>query len=168
MLTRCSATGCRRRRTSRSRSGTCWRPSWAPTGSPACASGRTRRCSWTTMAGEMSRTVEITRVYHFSAAHQLANPALPAADNAALYGACHRPHGHNYYLEVTVAGAPDARTGMAVDLAALDGHVQQRVLDQVDHAKLEEVTTLAGVVTTRESPARPVRGPPGPGRATGG
>jgi 6-pyruvoyltetrahydropterin/6-carboxytetrahydropterin synthase len=119
------------------------------------------------MAGEMSRTVEITRVYHFSAAHQLANPALPAGDNAALYGACHRPHGHNYYLEVTVAGAPDARTGMAVDLEALDGHVQQRVLDQVDHAKLEEVTTLAGVITTGESLARAFWGTLAPGLPTG-
>ena len=119
------------------------------------------------MAGEMSRTVEITRVYHFSAAHRLANPALPAADNAALYGACHRPHGHNYYLEVTVAGAPDARTGMAVDLEALDGHVQQRVLDQVDHAKLEEVTTLAGVITTGESLARAFWRTLAPGLPTG-
>ena len=119
------------------------------------------------MAGEMSRTVEITRVYHFSAAHQLANPALPAADNAALYGACHRLHGHNYYLEVTVAGAPDARTGMAVDLEALDGHVQQRVLDQVDHAKLEEVTTLAGVITTGESLARAFWRTLAPGLPTG-
>jgi len=119
------------------------------------------------MAGEMSRTVEITRVYHFSAAHQLANPALPAADNVALYGACHRPHGHNYYLEVTVAGAPDARTGMAVDLEALDGHVQQRVLDQVDHAKLEEVTTLAGVITTGESLARAFWRTLAPGLPTG-
>ena len=119
------------------------------------------------MAGEMSRTVEITRVYHFSAAHQLANPALPAADNAALYGACHRPHGHNYYLEVTVAGAPDARTGMAVDLEALDGHVQQRVLNQVDHAKLEEVTTLAGVITTGESLARAFWRALAPGLPTG-
>ena len=119
------------------------------------------------MAGEMSRTVEITRVYHFSAAHQLANPALPAADNAALYGACHRPHGHNYYLEVTVAGAPDARTGMAVDLAALDDHVQQRVLDQVDHAKLEEVATLAGVITTGESLARAFWRTLAPGLPTG-
>src|SRR2546426_12494164 len=101
----------------------------------------------------MAHRVEITRVYHFSAAHQLASAALPAADNVALYGACHRPHGHNYYLEVTVTGAPDARTGMAVDLAALDDHVQQRGLDQVDHAKLEEVATLAGVITTGESPA---------------
>ena len=119
------------------------------------------------MAGEMSRTVEITRVYHFSAAHQLANPALPAADNVALYGACHRPHGHNYYLEVTVAGAPDARTGMAVDLEALDGHVQQRVLNQVDHAKLEEVTTLAGVITTGESLARAFWRTLAPGLPTG-
>jgi len=119
------------------------------------------------MAGEMSRTVQITRVYHFSAAHQLANPALPAADNVALYGACHRPHGHNYYLEVTVAGAPDARTGMAVDLAALDDHVQQRVLDQVDHAKLEEVATLAGVITTGESLARAFWRTLAPGLPTG-
>ena len=119
------------------------------------------------MAGEMSRTVEITRVYHFSAAHQLANPALPAADNAALYRACHRPHGHNYYLEVTVAGAPDACTGMAVDLAALDDHVQQRVLEQVDHAKLEEVAILADVITTGESLARAFWRTLAPGLPTG-
>jgi 6-pyruvoyltetrahydropterin/6-carboxytetrahydropterin synthase len=93
-------------------------------------------------------------VYHFSAAHQLTNAALSAADNAALYGACHRPHGHNYYLEVTVAGVPDARTGMAVDLETLDAHVTRTVLDQVDHARLEEAPALAGVITTGESLAR--------------
>ncbi len=102
----------------------------------------------------MDRIVEITRVYHFSAAHQLANAALSPEDNAALYGACHRPHGHNYYLEVTVAGAPDARTGMAVDLEALDGHVRRTVIDQVDHARLEDAPALAGVITTGESLAR--------------
>jgi 6-pyruvoyltetrahydropterin/6-carboxytetrahydropterin synthase len=98
--------------------------------------------------------VEITRVYHFSAAHQLGNPALSPDANAALYGACHRPHGHNYYLEVSVAGTPDVRTGMAVDLEALDGHVHRAVVDQVDHARLEDVPALAGVVTTGESLAR--------------
>ncbi|HEV8585210.1 MAG TPA: 6-carboxytetrahydropterin synthase [Methylomirabilota bacterium] len=102
----------------------------------------------------MDRTVEITRVYHFSAAHQLANAALSPEDNASLYGACHRPHGHNYYLEVTVAGAPDARTGMAVDLEALDSHVKRAVIDHVDHAKLEDALGLAGVITTGESLAR--------------
>jgi hypothetical protein len=58
------------------------------------------------MEGEMSRRVELTRVYHFSAAHCLAHPGLSAADNATLYGQCARPHGHNYYLEVTVAACP--------------------------------------------------------------
>ena len=113
------------------------------------------------------RAVEVTRVYHFSAAHQLANPARPAAENAALYGACHRAHGHNYYLEVTVAGAPDPRTGMAVDLEALDGHVRRTVIDQVDHAKLEDVPALAGVITTGESLARAFWRTLAPGLPTG-
>jgi 6-pyruvoyltetrahydropterin/6-carboxytetrahydropterin synthase len=100
------------------------------------------------------RRVALTRIYHFSAAHCLANPALSAADNAALYGPCARPHGHNYYLEVTVAGVPDADTGMAVDLEALDRTVSRSVLDQVDHHRLEDAPALAGVITTGEGLAR--------------
>ena len=98
--------------------------------------------------------LELTRVYHFSAGHRLANPALGPEANAALYGDCHRPHGHNYYLEVTVAGRPDPVTGMAVDLAALDGLVTRAVLDRVDHRTLEDVEALAGVITTGEGLAR--------------
>jgi 6-pyruvoyltetrahydropterin/6-carboxytetrahydropterin synthase len=102
----------------------------------------------------MAREVMLTRVYHFSAAHELTNPALTPEANAALYGACHRPHGHNYYLEVTVAGVPDPRTGMAVDLAVLDERVGRTLLDQVDHHTLEEAPVLAGVITTGEGLAR--------------
>src|ERR1700746_3988094 len=102
----------------------------------------------------MNRTVELTRVYHFSAAHQLVNPALSASDNTALYGQCARPHGHNYYLEVTVAGVPDGTTGMAVDLEDLDRTVARCILDQVDHQRREEAPALAGVITTGEGLAR--------------
>jgi 6-pyruvoyltetrahydropterin/6-carboxytetrahydropterin synthase len=102
----------------------------------------------------MAREVTLTRVYHFSAAHELGNPALTPAENAARYGACHRPHGHNYYLHVTVAGVPDPVTGMAVDLGALDEHVQRALLDQVDHHRLEDAPALAGVITTGEGLAR--------------
>ena len=97
-----------------------------------------------------ARTVELTRVYHFSAAHCLSNPRLSPADNAVLYGQCARPHGHNYYLEVTVVGRPDRLTGMAVDLGEIDRAVNERVLDHVDHQTLESVPVLAGVVTTGE------------------
>ena len=98
--------------------------------------------------------VELTRVYHFSAAHCLASPALSADENAALYGPCARPHGHNYYLEVTVSGVPDRVTGFAADLGELDRTVARSLLDQVDHHALEEAPVLAGVVTTGEGLAR--------------
>src|SRR3989475_12439358 len=100
--------------------------------------------------------VELTRVYHFSAAHQLANPALSPEQNAALYGDCHRPHGHNYYLEVTVAGRPDPVTGMAVDLTRLDRAVSGGVVSEGDHHALEEVPALRGGITAGGSPPHAV------------
>ena len=98
--------------------------------------------------------IELTRVYHFSAAHRLANPAVSAEDNARRYGMCARPHGHNYYLEVTLRGEPDPVTGMVIDLAEVDGVVSTAVLDRVDHQSLEEVPQLAGVITTGEGLAQ--------------
>ena len=103
---------------------------------------------------DRTRRVELTRVYHFSAGHRLENPARSAEDNAALYGACSRPHGHNYYLEVTVRGVPDALTGMAVDLGRVDEIVRVSVLEHVDHYTLEDVPALAGVISTGEGLAR--------------
>jgi 6-pyruvoyltetrahydropterin/6-carboxytetrahydropterin synthase len=98
--------------------------------------------------------VELTRVYHFSAAHRLASASLSREENAALYGPCARLHGHNYYVEVTLAGVPDPVTGMAADLGRVDGIVQRAVLDAVDHETLEQVPALAGVTTTGENLAR--------------
>jgi 6-pyruvoyltetrahydropterin/6-carboxytetrahydropterin synthase len=98
--------------------------------------------------------MELTRVYHFSAAHRLENPALTAEDNARRYGMCARPHGHNYYLEVTIRGNPDPVTGMLLDLGRVDELVGTAVLDRVDHQSLEQVRELAGVITTGESLAR--------------
>jgi len=97
----------------------------------------------------------VTRAYHFSAAHRLANPALPDARNAELYGQCFRQHGHNYLLEVTVSGALDPATGMSVDIGVIDEVVKRTVLDRVDHYDLSAtVPALAGVVTTGENLAR--------------
>ena len=97
----------------------------------------------------------VTRAYHFSAAHQLANPALSDEENARIYGRCFRQHGHNYGLEVTVAGALDRATGMSVDLGVVDAAVKTAVLDRVDHYDLSAtVPALAGVITTGENLAR--------------
>ena len=99
-------------------------------------------------------TVELTRTYHFSAGHRLSSPTLDDEENARLYGPCARPHGHNYYLEVTVAGRPDPVTGMAADLGHLDTVVERVVLDAVDHRTLEDAPLLSGVISTGEGLAR--------------
>ena len=98
--------------------------------------------------------IEITRIYHFSAAHRLESPRLTAARNGELYGPCARMHGHNYYVEVTVAGVPDPVTGMAVDLGQVDETVASSLLQHVDHHTLEAAPVLAGVITTGEALAR--------------
>lgn len=82
--------------------------------------------------------VYLTRRYRFSAAHRLHTHALGPEENARLYGKCNNPlgHGHNYVLEVTVAGRVDPATGMVCDLAFLDGLVQREVLDRFDETHL--------------------------------
>lgn len=97
----------------------------------------------------------LTRTYHFSAGHRLASSTLSDEANARLYGQCFRQHGHNYRLEVTMAGTLDPVTGMSVDLAAVDAAVERVVLDRVDHYDLSAtVPELEGVVTTGENLAR--------------
>jgi 6-pyruvoyltetrahydropterin/6-carboxytetrahydropterin synthase len=98
---------------------------------------------------------ELTRSYQFSAGHRLENAALSDEDNERLYGACFRPHGHNYVVEVTVSGELDPVTGMSADLSAVDAAMQSTVLDRVDHYDLStSVPGLAGVITTGENLAR--------------
>jgi len=82
--------------------------------------------------------VYLTRRYRFSAGHRLHNDALSAEENRRVYGKCNNPngHGHNYLLEITVAGAIDPATGMVFDLAALDGIVAERVIEKLDHKNL--------------------------------
>jgi 6-pyruvoyltetrahydropterin/6-carboxytetrahydropterin synthase len=99
--------------------------------------------------------LELTRQYHFSAGHRLENAAFTPEENARVYGQCYRQHGHNYLVEVTVAGRPDPETGMAADLGALDAAVKRLVLDRVDHYDLSSaVEALRGVPTTGENLAR--------------
>lgn len=96
----------------------------------------------------------ITRRLHFSAAGRLHSAELTDEENARVYGKCNNPHGHghNYYLEVTVRGEKDPRTGMVMDLKQLDRVVHERVLADVDHAFLNlDVPWLEGIVPTTEN-----------------
>ena len=82
--------------------------------------------------------VYFTRRYRFSAAHRLHAAGFSDEENARLYGKCNNPHGHghNYVLDVTVAGRVDPDTGMVCDLGFLDSLVQREVLDRFDETNL--------------------------------
>jgi 6-pyruvoyltetrahydropterin/6-carboxytetrahydropterin synthase len=97
--------------------------------------------------------VELTRAYSFSAAHRLARPGHDADEERAVYGKCANPHphGHDYRFEVTVAGRPDAQTGLVTDIARLDEAVARRIIEPFDHRYLnEEVEPFDRVVPTAE------------------
>lgn len=101
-------------------------------------------------------TVYVTRKVHFNAAHRLHNPARSEAWNRETFGKCNNPnwHGHNYVLEVTVAGEPDPDTGYVIDLSVLKRIVEERIVDKVDHKNLNlEVDFLAGVLPSTENVA---------------
>jgi len=115
-----------------------------------------------TFYGELDLATDmttLTRIYEFAAAHRLHAPALSSDDNRALYGKCNHPagHGHNYVLEVTIAGEPDRETGMIADLGELDSTVEREVLDRYDHRNLDvDLPELAGKVTTSENVAQAI------------
>ena len=49
-------------------------------------------------------TVLVGRRESFNAAHQLCDPDLSDDENRRMFGKCANLHGHNYILEVVVAG----------------------------------------------------------------
>lgn len=98
----------------------------------------------------------ITRRIDFSASHTCHNPALSEAENLALYGEDARPygHGHNYVLEVTLSGQPDAVTGMIVDLKDVKRVLEEEVMAPMDHRHLNrEVAPFDRIVPTAENVA---------------
>ncbi len=99
-------------------------------------------------------TVTITRQVHFNSAHRLFNPTKTLAWNQKQYGLCTNPHwhGHNYVLEVTVKGRPDATTGYIMDLGELKKILQRAVTEPCDHKNLNtDVPFLRGLIPTTEN-----------------
>jgi len=100
--------------------------------------------------------IYLTRKIEFSAAHYYNNPAWSPEENARVFGKCANlnSHGHNYVLEVTVAGTPDPVTGMVLDLKELKEILEREIMQRMDHRHLNhEVPELAGKIPTTENVA---------------
>jgi 6-pyruvoyltetrahydropterin/6-carboxytetrahydropterin synthase len=96
----------------------------------------------------------LTRRATFSASHYYWNPAWTEEKNQQVFGRCanRNGHGHNYTLEVTVAGEVDPVTGFVVDLKWLKAAIEREVLDAWDHRNLNlDVPEFAAAIPTTEN-----------------
>jgi 6-pyruvoyltetrahydropterin/6-carboxytetrahydropterin synthase len=97
-------------------------------------------------------TISVSRRETFNAAHQLRDPGLSDAENQRLFGKCVNMHGHNYVLEVVVAGQIDDATGYVWDLKQLSEVMRRQIIQDVDHRNLNtDVPWLKGCIPTAEN-----------------
>ncbi len=96
----------------------------------------------------------LTRKAEFSASHYYWNDAWSEEENRRAFGKCanRNGHGHNYTLEVTVAGEVDAVSGFVVDLKDLKGVLEREVVSVYDHRHLNlEVPEFKSANPTTEN-----------------
>jgi 6-pyruvoyltetrahydropterin/6-carboxytetrahydropterin synthase len=83
---------------------------------------------------------ELTVQRGFSAAHHLRD----------YEGACARMHGHNYRVEITVAGPQPLQNGMLLDFGELKT-LCDAVLDEMDHQCLNDLPQFQSPNVTAEN-----------------
>lgn len=98
--------------------------------------------------------IYLTRRAEFSASHYYHNSAFSPDENRRVFGKCNNPHGHghNYTLEVTVAGDIDPATGMVLNIKDLKRLLETEVLEAMDHKFLNmEVPVFSALIPTTEN-----------------
>ena len=97
--------------------------------------------------------LELTRRYRLAAAHVLANPHLSDLENDEIFGKCanENGHGHNYDVEVTIAGPLDPKTGQILPPARLDGIFEETIADQYSFKLLNRCDSFDALVPTTEN-----------------
>jgi 6-pyruvoyltetrahydropterin/6-carboxytetrahydropterin synthase len=101
----------------------------------------------------------ITRKVEFSASHICRSPGLSDGENERIFGPAANPrgHGHNFVVEVSLRGEPDAVTGMVFDLKELKAILNREILEPYDHRFLNfEVPPFDRVIPTTENIARDI------------
>lgn len=97
--------------------------------------------------------IRLSQKFEFSASHRLHNPSLGDEENQKLFGKCNNPHGHghNYVLQVTLAGKPDDK-GFVMDIPRFEQIVASTVIEPLDHRYLNvEIPEFSNLIPTVEN-----------------
>ena len=86
---------------------------------------------------------ELTVEREFSSGHYLRN----------YHGRCENPHGHNYRVRITLAGAELDHAGLLLDFKIIK-QVMRPVIDRIDHQMLNDLEPFTTVNPSAENIAR--------------
>ena len=103
---------------------------------------------------QQEKMILLTRKAEFSASHYYWNEAWSAQENERVFGKCANKngHGHNYTVEVTIAGDVNVTSGFVVDLKQLKDVMESQVVSVYDHRHLnKEVPEFAQLIPTTEN-----------------
>jgi 6-pyruvoyltetrahydropterin/6-carboxytetrahydropterin synthase len=106
---------------------------------------------------EESPMLRLSQKFEFSASHRLFNADLSDDENCRIFGKCANPngHGHNYELQVTLAGEPGQLNGVLRGLPDFERIVSATVIDRFDHKNLNvDVPEFADLIPSVENIAR--------------
>jgi 6-pyruvoyltetrahydropterin/6-carboxytetrahydropterin synthase len=98
--------------------------------------------------------IRVTRRYRFAASHRLHSRQFSETQNRDTYGKCNNPygHGHDYLLEVSVAGPLDTVSGQVINVQTLDHLVNESFLRDFDHRYFNaDVREFSELVPTSEN-----------------
>lgn len=87
----------------------------------------------------MDARATVWKIVEISAAHCIPNHP----------GKCARPHGHNYKIEVGIAGDINPETGMVKDFYEVKQDIAETIEGPCDHQDLNKV--YPGLLTTAEN-----------------
>jgi 6-pyruvoyltetrahydropterin/6-carboxytetrahydropterin synthase len=86
---------------------------------------------------------EVTVEAGFSSGHYLRN----------YKGKCENPHGHNYKVQITLAGEELDNAGLLLDFKLLK-HVLRPVIDRIDHQMLKDLEPFTVLNPSAENMAK--------------
>ncbi len=84
----------------------------------------------------MKDRATFTKRVWISCLHELRSPELTDAENQEVFGQCFRTHGHDYGIEVTVAGQIDEKTGLLCDRERFETILDNEFVKKFDKTHL--------------------------------